>query len=323
MSDIKYGVSAGFFDAIDEDRKYSADDMNKPYKRIITNGVFATPQGEASTDLQVLTADDGMNVLVSAGDAMINYKWFINESSLKVAVSSNTSTLPRIDSIIAQIDTTQSGRVGNIVYREGTAASSPVHPDINTEDGIHEFRLADISVSASCAEITQDLITDCRGTSECPWITALIQQVDTSTLYEQWYAAYQKYYDEQEETFSTWFEKIKGLLEEDSAGNLQLEIDALSSINRGTATISSGATITNGYEITLPYYYKVGNNSLELRLNSEVLVLATDDTDGHYTEVGDADELSNIIAFNRTDDDGSWTLDEDVVLTEIVRGVEQ
>ena len=38
---------------------------------------------------------------------------------------------------------------------------------------------------------------------------------------------------------------------------------------------------------------------------------------------GTAGTLSNKIQFYRTEADGSWTLDEDVTLTAIVRGVEQ
>lgn len=248
-SDVKYEVNAGFFDAIDKDRVYSADDMNRPYRKIISNGVFATPKGEASDYLQVFSAKNGMNIIVSAGYALIGDKWFENPSDMIITIPQNSEVLSRIDSIVAQVDKTQSGRVGNIVYRQGSPSSNPVHPSINTEDEIAEFRLADIRISPSCVEITQDLITDCRGSSECPWVTSLIYQVDTSTLYVQWQEAYQKYYDDQEaevnaffdafkqnlskffsdeeDAFDDWFQHMKDQLSEDAAGKLQLEIDDL------------------------------------------------------------------------------------------------
>ena len=248
-SDVKYNVNAGFFDAINEDRTYSADDMNRPYRRLVSNGVFATPKGEASDDLQVFSANNGMNVIVSAGNAIIGDKWFENPSDLIITISQNSEVLSRIDSIVAQVDKTQAGRVGNIVYRQGTASSNPVHPEINTEENIFELRLADIIISPSCVMVTQDLITDCRGSNECPWVTSLIYQVDTSTLYAQWQAAYQKYYEDQEtehdeyftefkqamanffsqeeNAFDTWFQQMKDQLSEDAAGNLQLQIDNL------------------------------------------------------------------------------------------------
>ena len=251
-SDVKYKVDAGFFDAIDEDRTYSAEDMNRPYRKLISNGVFATPKGTPSDFLQVFSAKDGMNVIVSAGYALIGDKWFENPSDLTITISQNSEVLTRIDSIVAQVDKTQSGRVGSIVYRQGSASSNPIHPNINTEEDIAEFRLADIRISPSCVEITQDLITDCRGSDECPWVTSLLYQVDTSTLYAQWQAAYKKYYEDQEaehdtyfkefkqimsnffteeeEKFDAWFQEMKDQLSEDAAGNLQVQIDKLSEI---------------------------------------------------------------------------------------------
>lgn len=224
-SDVKYEVNAGFFDAINNDRVYSAEDMNMPYTKLISEGVFATPQGEPSTELQVFSANSGMNVVVSAGNALLGKKWFENPSNLTITISQNSDIVSRIDSIIAQIDRTQAGRKGCIIYRQGSASSNPVHPDINTEENIFELRLADILVSPSCVQITQSLITDCRGTEDCPWITSLLKQVDVSTLYAQWQAAYQEYYDKQEEIFETWFEGIKNQLGEDVVGNLLSQLD--------------------------------------------------------------------------------------------------
>jgi len=242
-SDVKYKVDAGFFDAIDEDRTYSADDMNRPYRKLISNGVFATPAGTPSDFLQVFAAGNEMNVIVSAGYALIGDKWFENPSDLMITISQNSEVLPRIDSIVAQVDKTQTGRVGNIVYRQGQASSNPVHPNINTEEDIAEFRLADIRISPSCVEITQNLITDCRGSSECPWVTSLIYQVDTSTLYVQWQEAYKQYYKEQKvattligphrDDIGFFIDEIdirKDQLSEDAAGKLQVEIDNLSEI---------------------------------------------------------------------------------------------
>lgn len=251
-NDVKFEVNAGFFDAINNDRTYSAEDMNRPYRKLISNGVFATPKGEPSDYLQVFSADNGMNIIVSAGCALIGDKWFENSSDFMITISQNTEVLTRIDSIIAQVDKTQAGRVGNIVYRKGNASSNPIHPDINTDEDIIEFRLADITISPSCVSVTQDLITDCRGSEECPWVTSLIYQVDTSTLYAQWQEAYKKYYadqeaehdkyfsdfktmmsdffNEEENAFNAWFEKMKGQLSEDAAGKIQLEIDEITTI---------------------------------------------------------------------------------------------
>lgn len=219
MADQIFAVNSGFFDAVNQDRLYSANDMNRPYKRLVANGVFATPAGTPSTDLQVVSAGTGMTIIVKQGEGIFANKWFENPNDLSIVVPNNTALLPRVDSVIVQIDTRTSGRVGNIVYRTGTPASSPSAPAINQTTGVTEYRIANVYVAASANYINNDALTDLRGSSSCPWVTALIQQVDTSTLYNQWQAAYQAFYDqsttdyqtyldEQKEAWEQWFDNL-------------------------------------------------------------------------------------------------------------------
>ena len=222
MADQIFSAVAGFFDAVGFDRTYSADDMNKPYSRIVADGVFATPQGTPSTDLQVIAAGTGMNITVQAGQGIFAKKWFENPTSIAITVPNNTSLFPRIDSVIVQIDKRVSGRIGNIVYRTGTPATSPNAPDINTVANVVEYRLANISVPSGVLSINQAYITDLRGSSACPWVAGLIEQVDTSTLMLQYQAAYKAYYDAATKNFEeytadqreAWEEFLKTLTEE-------------------------------------------------------------------------------------------------------------
>lgn len=212
MADQVFQVQCGFFDSVNKDRLYTAEQMNRPYKRVITNGVFATPQGTASTDLQVLSASDGMKIIVKKGEGLFADKWFENPSDFAISVPNNTGVVPRRDSVIVQVDKRSSGRIGAIVYREGTPASNPVPPSIGTVDNVIEYRIANIYVAAEASVINQDAIVDLRGSSECPWVTSLIQQVDTSTLYAQWQAAYQNYYDTETEVFNAFMESLTSQL---------------------------------------------------------------------------------------------------------------
>lgn len=207
MADQTFAVSSGFYDAVNSDRTYSADDMNRPYKRLVSNGVFATPQGTKSTDLQVVAAG-GMQIIVKPGEGIFADKWFENPAAINITVPSNTSTSPRIDSVIVQVDKRTSGRVGNIVYRTGTPSSNPSAPAINTTTNVIEYRLANIRVAASAASITGGVITDRRGSSDCPWITSLIYQVDTSTLYDQWAAAYEEYFETEKAMWDDWYSHL-------------------------------------------------------------------------------------------------------------------
>lgn len=78
-----------------------------------------------------------------------------------------------------------------------------------------------------------------------------------------------------------------------------------------------GENTDPGSEITIPCYYKVGEEVLDVYLNGGRLLKSTDDagTDGHYREVGDTGSISNKI---KTTTD--WSLATGDVLELVVRG---
>lgn len=208
MADQVFAVNSGFYDAVNSDRTYSADDMNRPYKRVVSNGVFATPKGTKSTDLQVVSANNGMQIIVKKGEGIFADKWFENPTAINITVPANTSTVPRIDSVVVQVDKRTSGRVGNIVYRTGTPSVNPVAPSINTVSNVTEYRLANVRVETGTTAITTAMITDRRGSSDCPWVTSLIYQVDTSVLYDQWAAAYEEYFEAEKDMWDDWYSHL-------------------------------------------------------------------------------------------------------------------
>ena len=223
MADQIFEVHSGFYDAVNRDRLYSADEMNRPYKRVITNGVFATPAGTPSADLQVTAPGSGMNITVAPGEGLFGDKWYENPSIIVITVPNNSSANTRIDSVIAQVDRRSSGRVGNIVYRTGTAAEEPEAPPINNVANVYEYRLANITVAAGANVITGAMITDMRGTDDCPWVTSLIKQVDTSTLFRQYQTAFEDYFD----TATRNYEEYKEEQQEDWDAFVQTLTDEL------------------------------------------------------------------------------------------------
>ena len=76
-------------------------------------------------------------------------------------------------------------------------------------------------------------------------------------------------------------------------------------------------TTSAGANITIPCYYKVGADVLDVYLNGERLILSSDDTgtDGHYREVGTSGSISNII---KTTSD--WYLEDGDMLEFEVKG---
>lgn len=69
MADTRYAAKSGFYDSQNRDRLYSADDMNEPYKSILTEGIV-----EQTTGFQV-TNPSGTTLKVAAGKAILGGKW--------------------------------------------------------------------------------------------------------------------------------------------------------------------------------------------------------------------------------------------------------
>ena len=185
MSDQKFMVDCGFFNAVNNDRLYSADQMNLPYKRIISNGIFASPDGTPSEDFAVV-ASSGMHINVKPGDGLFGGKWFISKNILDITVPTNSGGSTRVDSVIIQIDNTVSGRAGNIVYRTGGASA----PDINTDANIVEYRVANLTIPPYVSAVTASMITDLRGRVGCPWIRSLVYQPDNAARIDEFISTY-------------------------------------------------------------------------------------------------------------------------------------
>lgn len=191
-------ISYGFFNSVNGDRLYNADDISNYFLKLISNGIFATP----ANAMQV-QANSGMTVQVSAGWGFINCKWINNDSPYLLTLDAADVVLNRIDRIVLRLNMTSSTRNIEIAIKKGTAASSPQPPTLARISGaVWELSLAQIAVNTGATEITQANITDERSnTSLCGYVTGLIDQIDTTNLFAQYDSA-----------FNSWFSNIKQTL---------------------------------------------------------------------------------------------------------------
>lgn len=198
---IKYG----FFNSVDGDRKYNAEDVGRYLYGIVSDGVFMDDTGR----MQVLSTG-GMSVAVQTGRAMLAYHYIENDSAYTLTLDLGT-TLPRIDLIILKLS--HNSREITIEVKKGTPAASPTLPILAKESTVQEFALASITVAANAAEITQANIQDLRPNSAyCGWVTGLIQQLDTATLFAQWEALYAEQYVTFADDFRSWFDVLTSAL---------------------------------------------------------------------------------------------------------------
>lgn len=202
-------VKGLFFNAIESggvyDRVYNAEDFTGYLKQIVGNGVFPVP----STQLQV-RAGSGMQIIVAAGEGWIDGHKLINTADLPLAVSAADTLLNRIDNVVFYCN--YSNREMGIKVVAGTPATTPIAPALVRTSTEYQMCLARVSVSKQTSSITSSMITDTRASSNCGWVAGLIQQIDTSTLFQQWETAYSEFYASmqswlqvQQNIYNSWF----------------------------------------------------------------------------------------------------------------------
>ena len=181
-------VTSGFFNSVSGDRKYNAEQINEFFGSLISSGVLPNP----STNLQVSSAG-GMTLHVAAGKGFIDSHWVKNDSVYALTIPTADSVLNRIDAVVMKLNLEVAAREITIELKQGTPATSPTAPVMERTATVKEYCLATVYVGKSVTSITQSKITDTRGnTSVCGWVTGLITQVDTSTLFDQWKTAYEE-----------------------------------------------------------------------------------------------------------------------------------
>ena len=228
------------------DRAVSSLVLRRLYSYLFTNGVMLATD---STALQV-GVSDGMKVSVNAGFTVINgaLRLFAEPRTLAIQASENED---RIDTVVARLDLNQNVRNIDLYVLKGTSGSTPVRPELTRNDSVYELGLADLYITRNTTSISADRITDTRLDTQRCGVVSSISEFDTTTLYNQIQAdlvhfksvneadfetwsngqenTFETWSTTQRSAFETWFATIRGILDEDTAGHLQLEIDTLQS----------------------------------------------------------------------------------------------
>ncbi len=174
----------GFFNATNSsnpDRVYDSSDFAAYFASFIGNGVFAKHSDQLRVAQQ---SSPDMSVQVLGGQAWINGWWYENTSTLNLDIDPADGTLDRIDIIVVQFDLTN--RVIKTIVRKGSPSAGATAPALNRDDDLWELKLAEIDVSHGTVNITDGKITDTRSDTEvCGWVSGLINQMDTTELFNQ------------------------------------------------------------------------------------------------------------------------------------------
>jgi len=203
-------VENGFFNAIDHDRLYDADQVNDMFEGlIVSDGVYAGLYSACR-----VTALSGMQVVVGKGRGMVNRRWFRLNDPETINISASSSTLNRWTAVVIRL--LIDDRDVELTTIDGTPSANPEKP-VPVRDGeYYDIVLAYIYVGKGASGITQSQIVDTRpDTSLCGWIAAVVQQLDTSQMFDQFYDAFNRMQDQmirwqkaQQDAYQSWFETL-------------------------------------------------------------------------------------------------------------------
>lgn len=201
--------TCGFFNSQNGDRKYNAEQMASIFDGLIKDGVYDTVG-----DIFAVTPGTGMQVLVGSGRAWFDHTWNNNDAQYPLAITAADVSLPRYDAVVLETNHSDTVRTNRLRVLTGIPASNPVKPTMTSTANVKQHPLAYIKVTAGAKAITQSMIQVVVGTSECPFVTGIIDTAQIDALFQQWNGE-----------FDEWFENLKAQLSDNVVANLQGQID--------------------------------------------------------------------------------------------------
>lgn len=266
----------GFYNSLNGDRRYDAIQMSSIFDGIIRDGIFMS----IGTSMMV-TAGTGMMVNIGIGRAWFDHTWSLNSALFPVTLDQSEVLQDRIDTIVLEIDSTESVRKNSYKIVRGQPSTNPVRPALIKTLTRKQYPLCDIRVNRGVTSITQSNITNRVGTSDAPFITGILQTMNIDALVAQWGDQWKQFFDEKtrnmiiqesnwinqhnawfaahvssadselaewrfdrENTFDDWFKNLQVILDGDVAANLTANLlDLKFIVNRLTTQQIADHTI--------------------------------------------------------------------------------
>lgn len=293
-------------------RLYDAEDFMRFFAAFLKTGVVMS----FKEGLRVRSAQNGMNIQVGGGSAVIGGGSYLNDENIAIQVNVASSVQNRTDSVVLRMD--KNARDTYLYYK-------PSDTTVVRNDILFELQLATISVKMNATQITDADITDMRSDSTvCGWSTPF-DNINVDGIVDQ----YTSIFEQADSDFKSWFQNLKNQLDDNQAANLQNQIDTINGVivqknipdganldeyksegefSKKTPTIVVGAPegVTGAFclsvrtmigsngifqtlydYVTRSMYYRIGNTTLGFNLpwkrvatTDDIKELTAGDTDG-------------------------------------------
>lgn len=225
---------SSFFNDIDDDRVYFAEDFARHLAKYFTNGIF-------NNELKVIANND-MTVTIQEGDANIEGYRYTNTASLTKTIDTADGSLKRIDNVVIRLDLTN--RLISAQIIKGTFSDSPSAPSLVRSSTIYDLKLAEVYIGNGVTSITQANITDTRfNKNMCGNVVSTVETIDTTDVYNQLYTKFEEIIQQETTEFTAWFNRIKNQLDTDAAGHLAAEVNKI--VDSGLKSYTKQLTADN------------------------------------------------------------------------------
>lgn len=215
--------SSGFFNSVNGDRTYNADQMSKIFEGLITDGVY-----ESVGNKLAVQPNSDMTIQISSGRGWFNGRWVNNDSEYLLTLDAADVLLKRYCAVCIRVDTSDSGRTATPYLKYSDFATTPVKPTMERSETVKEYCLAYIYIDAGVTSITASAIEDTRGNNNlCGWVTGLIEQVTTTTLFNQYETLFNELYRDTKLSLDDWINSLADYLDENVEAKLTADITNL------------------------------------------------------------------------------------------------
>lgn len=261
----------GFFNSVNGDRLYNANQMSHIFEGLITDGVY-----ESVGNKLAVQPNSGMAIQIATGRGWFAKHWVNNDSEYITALQGADVILNRYCAVCIRVDENDNGREATPYLKYSEFATAPVKPLPVRSERVNEYILAYIYIKAGATEIKASDIEDTRQNRElCGWVVGLIDQITPDTLYTQFTSM-----------FNEWFSGLQDIIDEDVETTL---VDALPKNVEITLSASDWVNDTQDVLVT-------GMNS------TKTVLVQSEDTDYFKCNVSCTDQTTNTLTFTALKD---------------------
>ena len=201
-------INSGFYNSVNGDRVYDADQFGSLFDGIISDGVFPN----VGDKFFVRPVANTMNIFVGSGKAWLNRRWVENTGDETLAVQAANATLDRIDSVVLSVDISKAVRGAKLESIKCTASATP-NPPLIPSDGEKKYMiLANIRVVKNARAIGAESITNFVGSSLTPYVGGPVNTINLDALQNKLQGE-----------FNNWFQTVRDALQ-NAGGNTSTDV---------------------------------------------------------------------------------------------------